>query len=51
MIWCVEDALGRSGGILTFWDDRKFSCLSAWSIGGCDCKRDLASDGGRCVYH
>lgn len=34
VIWCVEDALGRSGGILTFWDDRKFSCSSAWSIGG-----------------
>lgn len=22
--WCCEDSVGRSGGILTFWDQSKF---------------------------
>lgn len=32
--WCAEGAVGRSGGILTCWDARKFTCLSAWNLGG-----------------
>lgn len=32
--WCAEGANGRSGGILTFWDEKKFSCSSCWGIGG-----------------
>lgn len=32
--WCAEGAVGRSGGLLTFWDDQKFSCTSHWGIGG-----------------
>lgn len=26
--------MGRSGGILTFWDKNKFECSSQWSFGG-----------------
>lgn len=32
--WCVEDAVGRSGGLLSFWDEQKFSCSSHLGIGG-----------------
>lgn len=32
--WCSEGETGRSGGILTFWDDNRFGCSSHWSIGG-----------------
>lgn len=32
--WSVENAVGRSGGIITCWDDRKFVCTSSWSLGG-----------------
>lgn len=32
--WCAEGAVGRSGGLLTFWDDKKLSCLSHWGVGG-----------------
>lgn len=32
--WCAEGSVGRSGGLLTWWDDSKFACTSSWSIGG-----------------
>lgn len=32
--WAAEGAIGRSGGILTFWDDKKFAVMSQWGIGG-----------------
>lgn len=32
--WSCEGSSGRSGGILTFWDDSKFRCSSHWCIGG-----------------
>lgn len=34
MGWSCEGAVGRSGGILSFWDESKFICSSHWSIGG-----------------
>lgn len=27
-------AVGRAGGILTFWDEKKFTCISAWNVEG-----------------
>lgn len=32
--WRVEEAEGRSGGILSCWDERWFMCTSSWNIGG-----------------
>lgn len=32
--WGCEGSVGHSGGLLTFWDERKFVCSSHWSIGG-----------------
>lgn len=31
--WSAEGAVGRSGGILTCWDERKFACSSTWNLG------------------
>lgn len=32
--WSAEGLIGRAGGILTCWDERKFTCMSTWSLGG-----------------
>lgn len=32
--WGYKGSMGRSGGVLTFWDDSKFRSSSHWSIGG-----------------
>lgn len=32
--WSAEGSIGRSGGNLTYWDERKFTCLRTWSLGG-----------------
>lgn len=31
--WHAEEAVGRSGGILSCWDESKFTCVSSWSVG------------------
>lgn len=32
--WVAEGAVGRLGGVLSFWDDSRFCCVSNWGIGG-----------------
>lgn len=32
--WCAEGSIGRSGGVLTFWDEERVCCSSGWGIGG-----------------
>lgn len=32
--WCAKGAIGRSGGVLTFWDEDRVCCSSGWGIGG-----------------
>lgn len=32
--WSVEGTFCRSGGLVTCWDERKFTCVSSWSLGG-----------------
>lgn len=32
--WFVDKSLGRSGGILSFWDGNKFASSSQWSMRG-----------------
>lgn len=32
--WSAEGSIGRSGGILTFWDENSFEVTSHWSLGG-----------------
>lgn len=34
VLWSAEGAVGRSGGILTFWKDNKLCCTSHWNLGG-----------------
>lgn len=30
--WSTEGVLGRSGRILTCWNERKFTCISTWNL-------------------
>lgn len=32
--WGAEGSIGRSGGLLSFWDERVFECSSRWSLEG-----------------
>lgn len=32
--WCAENASGRAGGILSFWDESRFISSSQWCLGG-----------------
>lgn len=34
VMWCYEGSVGRSGGILSFWDDNKIECSSHWTMEG-----------------
>lgn len=34
MWWSAEGVVGRSGGVLTFWDEERFCCSSSCGIGG-----------------
>lgn len=46
--WCVENAAGRSGGLLSFWDEQKFNYLNHWGIRGAivviGCWRDTGEE-------
>ncbi|KAL6583818.1 hypothetical protein OROMI_003107 [Orobanche minor] len=32
--WYSENAIGRSGGILSFWDESRFEARNMWGVGG-----------------
>lgn len=32
--WTIEAAVGRSGGLISYWDERRLVCVSTWNIGG-----------------
>lgn len=32
--WCARGSRGRAGGLLSFWDESKFSSTSQWTMEG-----------------